>query len=140
VRRHIEIYALGLSVERGNEQWRKELSEATSQFTRVAAKVGDSRPIDEDWQIIHRRYHFALIGACDSPTVLDFCKQIYDRFDRYRRIAVPTQSFMAGPARDHQEITEAAVAGQREKAQLLLRRHIADIAEVVLANFPAGPK
>jgi DNA-binding GntR family transcriptional regulator len=139
VRQHIEIYALGLSVERGDEQWRTHLRTATSDFTRVAAKAGDIRPIDEDWQIIHRRYHFALLGACDSPTVLDICKQIYDRFDRYRRIAVPTQSFMAGPARDHQEITEAAVAGQREKAQALLFRHITDIADVVRANFPPHP-
>jgi GntR family carbon starvation induced transcriptional regulator len=136
VRGHIETYALGLSIERGDEMWRRQLEDATARFTQVAAKAGDQRPIDEDWQIIHRRYHFALIGACNSPTVLDFCKQIYDRFDRYRRLAVPTQSFMAGPARDHREIMEAALAGNRERAQAMLARHIADIAEVVAANFP----
>jgi GntR family carbon starvation induced transcriptional regulator len=135
VRGHIEIYALGLSIDRGDDAWRRRLRDATAQFTTVAAKVGDQRPIDEDWQIIHRSYHFALIGACNSPTVLEFCKQIYDRFDRYRRLSLPTQSFMAGPARDHHEITEAAIAGRREQAQDLLRRHITDIADVVAANF-----
>jgi DNA-binding GntR family transcriptional regulator len=135
VRRHIEIYALGLSIGRGDDAWRRHVREATAQFSRVAAKVGDPRPIDEEWQVIHRRYHFALIEACNSPTVLEFCKQIYDRFDRYRRLTVPTQSFQAGPARDHQEIAEAAIGGEREKAQGLLRRHIGDIADVVATNF-----
>lgn len=134
-RRYVEIYALGLSVERAGDAWRKDLMDATTAFARVAARVGDMRPIDEDWQIIHRRYHLALIDACASPILIDFCKQIYDRFDRYRRMTVPTQSFQAGPARDHQEITDAALAGRRDEAQRLLRRHIADIAEVVTANF-----
>jgi len=136
VRGHIETYALGLSIDRGDAAWRRHLMDATDRFGVVAAKAGDMRPIDEEWQIIHRRYHFALIGACNSPTILEFCKQIYDRFDRYRRLGVPTQSFMAGPARDHQEITAAAISGQREHACALLARHIADIAEVVAANFP----
>ena len=135
VRRHIEIYALGLSIGRGDARWREHLKEATDRFTRVAARVGDRRPIDEEWQLTHRRYHFALIGACGSPTLLQFCKEIYDRFDRYRRLAIPTQSFMAGPARDHHEITRAALAGCAEEAQALLGRHIDDIAEVVAANF-----
>jgi len=135
VRRHVEIHAFGLSVERGDSAWRRSVVEASAEFTRVAGRAGDPRPIDEEWQVMHRRYHFALLGACASPTLLNFCSQIYDRFDRYRRLTIPAQSFMAGPARDHHAITDEAVAGRREDAQALLTRHIDDIAEVVLANF-----
>lgn len=136
-RRHAEIYALGLSVEKGDARWRERVQRATEAFSTVAAKAGDPRPIDEHWERIHREYHFALIGACDSPILLGFCKSLYHRFDRYRRIAVPAQSFMASTARDHRAIAEAAIAGNREYAQKLLAEHIDDIAEVVAANFPA---
>lgn len=134
-RRHAEIYALGLSVQRGDAPWRIQVRQATDAFSAVAAKMGDQRPIDEHWERIHRSYHFALIGACQSPILLGFCKSIYHRFDRYRRIAVPVQSFMAGTARDHREIADAALAGDVERSQCLLAQHIGDIAEVVAANF-----
>jgi DNA-binding GntR family transcriptional regulator len=135
-RRHAEIYALGLSVEKGDARWRERVQRATDAFSTVAAKVGDPRPIDEHWERIHREYHFALIGACNSPILLGFCKSIYHRFDRYRRIAVPVQSFMAGTARDHRAIAQAAVEGNREYAQKLLAEHIDDIADVIATNFP----
>lgn len=135
VRRHIEVHALGLSVALGDAAWRERLAEASDRFSRIAARAGDPRPIDEEWQATHRRYHFALIGACDSPVLLQFCKQIYDRFDRYRRLAIPVQALMAGPARDHHDITGAALAGRRDEAQALLTRHIDEIAEVVALHF-----
>lgn len=137
-RRHAEIYALGLSVRRGDAHWRERVREATRAFSAVAARMGDTRPIDEHWERVHRAYHFALIGACGSPILLGFCRSIYHRFDRYRRIAVPFQSFMAGTARDHQEIAEAAVTGDVEGAQRLLASHIDDIADVVCAHFGEG--
>lgn len=136
IRRHAEIHALALSIERGNARWRVQLRAATDRFSSVAAKAGDQRPIDERWEEIHRRFHFALIGACGSPILLRFCKQIYHRFDRYRRIAISVQSMMAGPARDHHEITAAALSGDSPLAQALLARHIEDNTEVILANFP----
>ena len=136
MRRHAEIYAMGLSIEHGDDLWRWNLQAATAIFSGVAAKAGDQRPIDERWEEIHRSFHFALIGACDSPTLLRFCKQIYHRFDRYRRIAIPAQSFMAGSAMDHVEITKAALNGEGPRAQSLLLRHIDDIAEVVVARYP----
>lgn len=137
-RRHAELYALGLSVGRGDARWREQVREATRAFSTVAAKMGDTRPIDEHWERVHRTYHFALIGACGSPILLGFCKSIYHRFDRYRRIAVPVQSFMAGTARDHQEIADAAVGGDVATAQRLLAHHIDEIADVVGAHFQEG--
>lgn len=137
MRRHAEIHALALSMEHADIDWRGRLRAATDMFSTVAAKAGDQRPIDERWEAIHRCFHFALIGACGSPILLQFCKQIYHRFDRYRRIAIPVQSMMAGPARDHHEITAAALSGDSQRAQVLLGRHIDDITEVILTYFPA---
>jgi DNA-binding GntR family transcriptional regulator len=135
---HVEIYALGFSIERGGQTWHEEVRRALEDFLHVAAKVGDQRAISEAWQDIHRNFHFAMIGACGSPILLQICAQIYDRFDRYRRLAVPTQSHMAGTAGDHKALAGLALSGEREKAQALLKRHIEDIAEVLIENFSAA--
>ena len=137
-RRHIEVHAFELSIRNGDADWRAQLECATHRFAAVAAKVGDRRPIDEKWESLHRAFHFALIGACGSPLLLAFCQQIYDCFDRYRRLAIPSQSFMAMPARDHYALSEAALSGDVVRGQTLLLRHLDDIAEIVLANFSTG--
>jgi len=131
VRNHLELYALGLAVQRGDRQWRRRLQYAAAQFDSVAAKIGDQRPIDQHWEDMHRNYHFALTDAPASHALLQFFEQLYDKFDRYRRIAVPIQAYMALPARDHNEITAAAISGKAAIAQALLKRHIEDIVDVV---------
>lgn len=134
MRRHMEIHALGLAIERGGEPWRQRVRAEIGNFIGSAARVGDARAIDEHWQDAHRSFHFALIEACGSSILLEFCSRLYDRFDRYRR-TVPSQSHFAATAGDHKTLAELALAGQREKAQALLGRHIEDNAETVIANF-----
>ena len=138
VRNHLELYALGLAVGRGERQWRRNLLRAAEQFGRVAARIGDQRPIDDHWDEVHRRYHFALTDAPASHALLQLFEQLYDKFDRYRRIAVPIQAYMALPARDHNEITAAAIGGDAALAQALLKRHIDDIVELVRMRLAEG--
>jgi DNA-binding GntR family transcriptional regulator len=136
IRLHLELFALGLAIERGGERWRRRLQDAGRLFARVAAKAGDQRPIDGRWERIHREYHFALIDAWSSPAMQQLCEQLYDKFDRYRRLTIPVQAYMAVPARDHTDITAAALSGQTEKAKALLKRHIDDIVDVMVAEMP----
>ena len=56
--------------------------------------------------------------------------------DRYRRLTIPVQAYMAVPARDHGEITAAALSGQTGKATALLKRHIDDIVDIMVAEMP----
>lgn len=137
MRRYIEIYALGLSIERGSREWRARVRDSLGAFVDIAARVGDRRSINDEWQDIHRTFHFALIGDCGSSILLDFCGRIYDRFDRYRR-TVPSQSHFAATAGDHKALAQLALAGRREEAQALLARHIEDNAETVIASFAEG--
>ncbi|MGE4080622.1 MAG: FCD domain-containing protein, partial [Reyranella sp.] len=94
-RRRLEGMAMRLSITAGDRHWRQQIETTRARFAGVRALVGDNRPIDEAWEERHRRFHFALISACGSPALLDFCRQLFDRFDRYRRIAIPTKSMMA---------------------------------------------
>src|SRR5258706_1667638 len=97
VRRHLELYAADLAVARSEDGWRRRLEQSAGRGSRVAAKAGDQRPIDEEWDRIHRNFHFCLTDARSSPAMLQLFEQLYDKFDRYRRIAIPIQAYMAVP-------------------------------------------
>jgi GntR family transcriptional regulator, carbon starvation induced regulator len=134
-RRRLETMALALAIGRGDLAWRHRVAEARAAYAAVSARVGENAPIDEIWEERHRRFHFALISACGSMALLNFCAQLHDRFDRYRRIAVPTKSSMAHVGTDHDVIMAAAIKGDAAGAVATLDRHIAETAELVLGYY-----
>ncbi len=137
-RRRLEPMCLALAIAQGDDGWRRRIEGAHRRFAPVAPRVGENAPIDEAWEAGHRAYHFALISACGSPALLGFCMQLHDRYDRYRRLSVATKSLMAGTGGDHEEIAEAALAGDADRATRLLDRHIATTTELIAEAWPAG--
>jgi GntR family carbon starvation induced transcriptional regulator len=134
-RKRIELLALEMSIEHADEAWRLRVRAAHAGFALVKQKVGDTSPITEDWEQRHRAFHLALLSACGSPILLHFCAQLHDRFDRYRRLALPSRSYMGAIGDDHEVFMEAALAGRREDAVALLARHIDDTSALVTEYF-----
>src|ERR1700730_15009472 len=140
-RKHIELLALELSIDSGDEAWERRVRAAYANFDKIKQKVGDSNPITEDWEERHRAFHLALSSACLSPTLLRFCAQLHDRFDRYRRLAVPSRSYMGAIGDDHEVFMDAALSRRKDEAMALLSRHIDDNVALVRERFtpPEGP-
>jgi GntR family transcriptional regulator, carbon starvation induced regulator len=135
LRRRLELMALELAVERGDEAWRTSLRAAYVEFCKVKQRVGDEAPITDDWEWRHRAFHLTLLAACGSPTLLRFCEQIHDRFHRYRRLALPTRSFMSALGDDHSDVMEAALNGDKARAVSLLDRHLTASITLVAENY-----
>jgi GntR family carbon starvation induced transcriptional regulator len=132
MRKRLETRALRNSIELAEADWEEEVREASEKLARISQKVGQDGPISDEWELLHRQFHFALIARCGSPTLLDFCFQLYDRYDRYRRLALPSKSYMAGVAADNDEIVAAAVGRRVQSAVVLLEQHIDAMTEVIL--------
>lgn len=136
-RQHLEVSALALSIERGGEEWVQEVQRVHRAFSLLSAKVGHDGPISDAWEAYHRDFHFALISECGSPTLLNLWSQLHDRFDRYRRLTLPSGSYLAGVAGDHSDIMQATIERDVDRASGLLREHIQAIAEIVLEQYAA---
>lgn len=134
-RMHLELYAFNLSLLRGDDAWRKRVRVAADRLAIEHPKAGDPRGLGEHWQKLHRDFHFSLLSACGSPSILAFSEEIYDRFDRYRRIALNKRSFMAAVAFDHEELAKSLMKGEDAKALLILEQHIKDIASIVIEQY-----
>ena len=145
IRRRVEMMALELAIDRGDPAWGGRVQAAYRGFIAVKQRIGDETPINDEWEASHRAFHMALFSACASPVLLRFCEQIHDRFHRYRRMALPTKSFMGALADDHGEMMEAALRGDKPAALDLLDRHIAHSCRLIEENIrfvqtPGAPR
>ena len=135
LRKQLEISALGVSILKGGESWVKEIRKVYGIFSQISQKAGHDEPISDAWEACHREFHFALIAECGSPTLLNFWSQLHDRFDRYRRLTLPSGSYMAGTANDHWDIMEAVIGRAVARGSKLVSDHIQAITDIVLEQY-----
>lgn len=131
LRMMLESMALRSAIELGDDAWEAELIAAQHRLGKLESRR--SYPAEaEQWETWHRAYHEALIRACGSPILLQFCSQLHDLSDRYRRLFLSAHDFDRDVPREHRTITEATLARDADKAGELLQRHIERTGQNVL--------
>lgn len=135
MRQQMEGMALERAIEMGDDKWIREICRAYDAFRGLSTRAGGNDPITDAWEAHHREFHFALISHCGSPTLLNFCSQLHDRFDRYRRLALPSSSYMAATADDHEDLKDAVTKRDKKLSMALLSQHIQAIGDVVLEHY-----
>lgn len=130
----VEEAALARSVAQGDEDWEARLVVAFHRLTRGSHPPG-GEPFDlnPDWVRRHNEFHDALIGACGSTLLIEFCRQLRDRSYRYRRIA----SFGRedGWINEHEAILSATIDRDADKAVERLKEHYRKTAELTIQRW-----
>jgi DNA-binding GntR family transcriptional regulator len=70
---------------------------------------------EEVWEARHRKFHRALVSACNSPCLLHLHELLCDQFDRYRRLSANSRLPNVPRWLIHKEILDAALAGKADK-------------------------
>ncbi|WP_113156202.1 GntR family transcriptional regulator [Nitratireductor sp. OM-1] len=138
---HIEAEALRRAIEFGDDDWETGVISAFHGLSLKARKLEqmDAPPMDEMKALEdrHHRFHHALISACRSNWLLDFSNKLYVETERYRFPVLGGP--LARPSRDlaleHQEIMEAAIARDTDKATSLLCRHYRRTGETLSTRY-----
>ncbi|MBE0488542.1 MAG: FCD domain-containing protein [Halomonas sp.] len=120
MRRELEVMALKRAIERGNAEWESELLAAAHRLRRADET---SQPVEE-WEQLHGKFHRTLLAPCGSAWLLRFIEQLYDQFDRYRRLAPPAPQMREHLNRQHDQLVTLALAGKVTEAQELMEDHI----------------
>lgn len=120
----LEERALYESIQRGGKEWEEKVVLAEYHLSRTPRSTSDNAFIaNQDWEHRHKDFHMALISACGSSILLNFCDQLYDQNVRYRHVA----GRVAYPKRDitkeHQAIMQAALDRDAPKATTGLVDH-----------------
>ena len=109
------------AIQRGDEAWEEQLLLSFHRLQR--SERAGNEPGSEEWNILHRQFHTALISACGSKYLISSCELLFDQAERYRnfsRRSVTNRNIEA----EHRSIMEAALARDEAKATTLLKKHI----------------
>lgn len=123
LRIHLETLALRESIAQGAGPWEQDIRQATQMLIQAPRKES-SREAVSAWEAAHRGFHFALLGACGMPMLLQYCASLHDQNDRYRRLFLEHHPFDRDVNREHQTIVEATLERNADLACALLAQHI----------------
>lgn len=133
VRKELEGSALRKSIAHGDDAWEAQVVAARHRL--LLLERGNSEVASEEfWEERHREFHRALISACNSQWLLHLTALVNDQFDRYRRMAVENSLSQHPTSLEHQEIMEAALARDADRAVHLLGEHIDQALELILSS------
>ncbi|MEK7946185.1 GntR family transcriptional regulator [Pigmentiphaga sp. YJ18] len=123
LRAQFEPYALRIAIERQDRAWEEKLVGIFYRLSRIEKEDGYVPFLDE-WERAHREFHLCMIGGCQMPLLLQFCSNLHDMSDRYRRIYLsrdmPPQRDVAA---EHSAIIDAILKRDADTACELLRTH-----------------
>ncbi|VVU52942.1 GntR family transcriptional regulator [Burkholderia anthina] len=138
-RKKIETELLADAIKHGDEDWGAEISAAFYKLVHTPLPAPDDIEAGHRWELAHRRFHFALLAAARSNWLRRIDEQLVRHSERYRRIRIVDPQSQAALARDivieHQDLMDAVLKRETERACELLRAHIDETAQIVSKLF-----
>ncbi len=113
----LEERALSESIARGDKAWEERVVLAEYHLSRTDRSISKNAFIaNQDWERRHQDFHMALISACGSSILLNFCRQLYDQNIRYRHVAGKVAFPKRNIEKEHRDIMQAALNRNAAKA------------------------
>ncbi len=129
----IEERALRESIEHGDDAWEEQIVLTFHRLSRTPRSADDQTyAFNAKWEGLHRDFHNAVIAACGSHWLLSFCEQLVDQADRYRQLAAAVSYPKRNERDEHQDLMEAVLARDADRAVALQCAHIHKTADIVL--------
>lgn len=129
----MESHALRLSLTNGDLDWEGAVVAAHHKLSVVEAQLlnGDMARTAQ-WVRYDFAFHYALISACGSRSLLDLHATVFDRFIRYHMLAA---SFRGAPViDDHRALFELAMQRDVERCIDKLTNHIRSGVDYVVST------
>lgn len=136
VRLLVECEALRDSMRHGDDAWEAQVVAAGHALGLSERRLGnEARALDDDWSARHRSFHLALYAACTSPLLRELADVLFDNAERYRRWAARHRPVPRRKHDEHQQLLNAVIGREEEKAIALLRTHITRTEQLVAATL-----
>ncbi|MGW0204099.1 GntR family transcriptional regulator, partial [Nonomuraea sp. NPDC003201] len=121
LRRSLDPLAIGLAAER-----RTKADIAAMRAAHEGLKPLPGNP-DYEQFVAHRKFHAALYAASHNDLLIQTLDGLWDKADRYRRLALEVERGQAArdrKAAEHEALLEYVIAGDAESAAEVMREHI----------------
>jgi len=131
----LEQTALRESVQFGDAAWEERVVIAFHRLNRLEEGVDKAaQHRTPEWEAAHRDYHLALISACGSNILLDFCRQMHEQTLRYRSLVEVVQYRDVHECTEHRSIQEAVLDRDVERAINMLHAHYTVTLQIIKSS------
>lgn len=129
----MDIQALELAIELGDDEWEAEIVSAHYKLDKLERTFGDGPVVlDETWIAAHKDFHMALLSACTSTRLQQWCSSLFDQAERYRQFSARNRQTGRRKSNEHKRIMDAVLKRDTATACSLLVDHIASTQKNVL--------
>ena len=131
----LEETALRESMQNGDEAWEERVVVTFHRLSKLEnVDDGKSPSRTAEWETAHSEYHIALLSACRSDILLDFCRQLHERTLRYRSLVAVVEYRNIHECSEHQKIQKAVLARDQEKAIEMLHAHYMVTLDIIQSS------
>jgi DNA-binding GntR family transcriptional regulator len=131
----LEQTALRESIEFGDAAWEERVVIAFHRLNRLengADKTAQHRT--PEWEAAHRDYHLAILSACGSNILLDFCQQMHEQTLRYRSLVEVVEYRDIHECSEHRSIQEAVLDRDADRAINILHAHYSVTLNIIKSS------
>ena len=131
----MEEIALRKSILNGDNAWEEKIVLAFHWLTHASTKkVGADGKRSPEWAQHNQNFHMALISACGSQVMVDYCEQLQSRSFRYGNLASKHMHQNRNELEEHRAIHDAVLQRNADLAVSLLHDHYMTTCETLLAS------
>lgn len=135
VRTIVECLCLESAITHGDLTWESGIVAALFELSRTPlADSPESASVNENWASTHKKFHEALVAACDSPWLLKLRDILFAQSERYRRFSVPLDLTGRDLQSEHKEIADAVIGRDRVKAVDAMKSHLEKTSQILIAS------
>ena len=136
----IECACLESAIAHGDLQWESGIVLATFELQRTPMTLEETGVVNPAWSALHGRFHAALTAGCDSPWLLRVREMLYSQAERYRIATVSYHPEGRDLVAEHQELADAALAREPERATRAMREHLLRTKNILIEADVAQPR
>lgn len=129
----IEGECLRSAIRNGDLKWESGIVSSLFELSRLElTDPADPERVNAVWAETHRRFHQALVAACDSPWLLRIREMLYTQSERYRSFSVPLDRATRDLQAEHKAIADAALARDADSAVAAMADHLALTTRIII--------
>ena len=131
----LEETALRESIACGDAAWEERVVISFHRLSKLENNIdGSDIRRTAQWEQAHSDYHTALLSACRSNILLDFCRQLHERTLRYRSLVEVVEYRDIHECSEHRKIQNAVLARDVEKAVEMLHAHYMVTLDIIKSS------
>ena len=137
----IETECLKNAIRNGDLKWETGIVSTLFELSRIPLYAdGDETRLNPDWVETHKRFHEALVAACDSPWLMRIRESLFAQSERYRSATAAVSRQERDLEQEHKAIADAAIARDTDTAIEALRAHLSKTRRILLDAHLAIPQ